>query len=55
MIYKIVNGLCTDWIEGKLVPRSQLSNFSTRNQLELEIPSLSLERSKNNFSAGVMT
>ena len=43
MIYKIANGLCPDNLGGELVPRSQLSSYSTRNQLDLDIPRLSLE------------
>ena len=49
MIYKIVNGLCPDSLRGRLVPRSQLSSYSTRNQLDLDIPRLNLEFSKSNF------
>ena len=29
MIYKIVNCLCPDSLSGRLIPRSQLSNYST--------------------------
>ena len=49
MIFKIVNGLCQDNLKGRLVPRPQLSNYSTRSQLDLDIPRLNLEFSKNNF------
>ena len=33
MIYKIVNGLCPGNLRGRLVPRSQLASYSTRNQI----------------------
>ena len=41
--HAIVNGLCMDSLKGKLVPRSQLSNYLARNQLDLEIPRLNLD------------
>ena len=43
MVYTIVNGLCPDSLERRLVPRSQLSNYYTRNELHLDIPKLNLE------------
>ena len=49
MISKIVNGLCPDTLRGRLIPRSQLSSYSTRNQSDLDILRLNLEFSKNNF------
>ena len=55
MIYKILNGLCQDSLRMRLVFRSQLSNYSTRNQLDLDIPRLNLEFSKNNFYSEVKT
>ena len=52
-MYKIVNSLC---LEGKLVPKSQLSNYTTRNQLDLDIPWVNPEFSKNNFfHSGIKT
>ena len=48
MIYQIVNGLCPDSLRGRFVLRSQLSSYLTRNQLDLDIPRLNLEFSKNN-------
>ena len=56
MIYMILNGLCPDSIGRRLVLRPQLSNYSTRNQLGLDVPRLNLEFSKNNFFySGVKT
>ena len=49
MIYKILNCLCPDNIRWRLIPRSQLSSNSTRNQLDLHITRLHLEFSKNDF------
>ena len=49
-------GLCLDSLRGRLVLRSHLSNYSTRNQLGLDIPRLNLEFLKNNFFySGVKT
>ena len=56
MIYEIVNSLCLDSLRGRCIPRSQLSRYTTRNQLDLDIPRLHLEFSKNNFFySGVKT
>ena len=56
MIYTIVNFLWSDNLRGRLVYRSQLSSYSTRNQLDLDISRLNLEFSKNNiFYSGVHT
>ena len=49
MIYKIMNGLYSDSLTGRLVTRPQLLSYSTRNQLDLDIPRLNLEFSKNIF------
>ena len=49
MIYKIINGLCPANLKGKLVTRSQISNYSTRNCLHLDIPRQNLEFSKRSF------
>ena len=49
MIYKIINGLCPDNLKGRLVTRSQISNYSTRNCLHLDIPRQNLQLSKNSF------
>ena len=38
MIYKIINGLCPDNLKGRLTTRSQISNYSTRNYLDLNTP-----------------
>ena len=46
MIYKIINGLCKDNLKGRLAIRSQISNYSTRNYLDLDIPRQNLEFSK---------
>lgn len=39
MIYKIMNGLCQDNLRGRLVTRSQISKYRTRNKLDFETPS----------------
>ena len=49
MIYKIINGLCPDNLKGRLATRSQISNYSTRNYLDLDIPRQNLEFSKKSF------
>ena len=49
MIYKIMNGLCPDNLRGRLVTRSQISNYPTRNHLDLDIPRKNLEFSKSSF------
>ena len=36
LIYKITNGLCPDNLKGRLATRSQISNYSTRNCLDLD-------------------
>ena len=50
MIYKIMNGLCSDNLRGRLVTRSQISNYRTRNQLDLDTPRQNLEFSKSSIS-----
>ena len=49
MIYKIMNGLCPDNLRRRLVTRSQISNYPTRNQLDLDTPRQNLEFSKSSF------
>lgn len=49
MIYEIMNGLCLDNLRGRLVTRSQISNYRTRNQLDLNTPRQNLEFSKSSF------
>ena len=49
MIYKILNGLCPESLNGKLITRSQISKYQTRNQQDLDIPRLNLEFSKPSF------
>ena len=49
MIYKIINGLCPDNLRGRLVTRSQISSYQTRNQLDIDTPRQNLEFSKNSF------
>ena len=49
MIYKIMNGLCPDNLRGRLVTRSQISSYQTRNQLDIDTPRQNLEFSKNSF------
>ena len=50
MIYKIINGLCPDNLKGRLATRFQISNYSTRNYLDLGIPRQNFEFSKRIFS-----
>ena len=49
MIYKIINGLCPDNLRGRLVTRSQISNYPTRNHLDLDIPRQNVEFSISRF------
>ena len=49
MIYRIMNGLCPDNLRGRLVTRSQISSYQTRNQLDIDTPRQNLEFSKNSF------
>ena len=49
MIYKIMNGLCPDNLRGRLVTTSQISNYPTRNHLDLDTPRQNLEFSKTSF------
>ena len=49
MIYKIMNGLCPDNVRGRLVTRSQISNYPTRNQLDLDTPRQNLKFPKKSF------
>ena len=49
MIYKIINGLCPDNLKGKLVTKSQISNYSIRNCLQLDIPRQNIEFSTRSF------
>ena len=49
MIYKIMNGLCLDNLRGRLVTRSQISNYPTKNQLDLDTLRQNLEFSKSSF------
>ena len=49
MIYKIINGLCPNNLKGRLATRSQISNYSTRNYLDLDIPRQNLEFSEKSF------
>ena len=53
MIYKILNGPCPESLNGKLITRSQISKYQTRNQQDLDIPRLNLEFSKTSFSIQV--
>ena len=49
MTYKIMNGLCPDSLRGKFITRSEISSFSTSNQLDIDIPKQNLEFSKGSF------
>ena len=56
MIYKIMDGLSLENLRGRLVTRSQISNYPTRNHLDLDTPRQNLEFSKSNFFySGVKT
>ena len=46
MIYKLINDVCSDSLQGKLVTRSQISNYSTYNNLHLDIPRQNLKFSE---------
>ena len=49
MTYKMINGLCPDSLRGKFTTRSEISSYSTRNQLDIDIPRHNLEFSKGSF------
>ena len=49
MIYKIMNYLCPDNLRGRLVTSSQISNYPTRNQLDLDSQMQNEEFSKSSF------
>ena len=49
MIYKILNGLCPESVNRKLITRSQISKYQTRNQQDLEIPRFNLDFSNTSF------
>ena len=34
----MLNGLCPDSFRGKFIIRSEISSYSTRNQLDIDIP-----------------
>ena len=56
MIYKIINSLCPDSLKGKLVTIAQISNYSKRHVLHLDIPRQCLEFSKRDvFYCGEQT
>ena len=44
-----MNGLCPDNLRGRLTTRSEISNYPTRNQFDLDIPRQNLEFSKRSF------
>ena len=49
MVYKILNGLYPENLKGRLVAKSQISSYRTRNQLDIDTPRQNLELSKRNF------
>ena len=49
MTYKIMNGLCPDSLRGRFITRSEISGYSTRNMLDIDIPRQNLEFSKGSF------
>ena len=50
MTYKIMNGLCPDSLRGKFITRSEISSYSTRNQLDIDIPRQNLEFSSKTWN-----
>ena len=49
MTYKMMNGPCPDSLIGRLITKSEISSYSTRNQLDADIPSQNLEFSNGCF------
>ena len=49
MMYKMMNGLCPDSLRGKFITRSEISTYSTRNQVVIGITRQNLEFSKGSF------
>ena len=43
MTYKMMNGLCPDSFTGKFITKSEISSYSTRNQLDIDTPRQNLE------------
>ena len=48
LLEKVVS-ICPDNLRGRLVTRSQISSYQTRNQLDIDTPRQNLEFSKNSF------
>ena len=49
MTYKMMNGLCPDILRGRFMTRPEISSYSTRNQLDIDIPRQNLEFTKGSF------
>ena len=49
MTYKIMNGLCSDSLRGRFITRLEISSYSTRNHIDIDIPRRNLEFSKGSF------
>ena len=49
MTYKMMNGLCFDSLGAKFITRSEITSYSTRNQLGIDIPRQNLEFPKGSF------
>ena len=49
MTYEMMNGLCPDSLRGKFITKSEMYSYSTRNQLDIDIPRQNLEFSKGSF------
>lgn len=56
MICKMMNGLCPDSLRDRFRTRSEISSYSTRNELDIDIPGQNLEFSTESFFySGVKT
>ena len=49
MTYNMMNDFCPNSLRGRFVTRSEISCYSTRNQLDIGIPKLNLKFSKGTF------
>ena len=49
MTYKMMNDICPESLRGRFIIRSEILRYSTRNQLDIDIPSHNLEFSKGSF------
>ena len=49
MTYKILHGLCPDYLRHKFIERSMVSEYKTRNHRDLQVPKGRLEYAKRSF------